>query len=75
MIRSLNGQGSTSERLTDRELEVLRLLATGLSNSGIGTRLFISATTVKFHVSNIMRKMGVSRRAEAVYAASKQGLI
>lgn len=75
VIRSLNGQGSTIERLTDRELEVLRLLATGLSNNSIGTRLFISATTVKFHVSNIMRKLGVSRRAEAVYAASKQGLI
>lgn len=75
VIRSLNGQGSTVERLTGRELEVLRLLATGLSNSSIGTALFISATTVKFHVSNIMRKLGVSRRAEAVYTASKQGLI
>ncbi|AYJ49034.1 MadR family response regulator transcription factor [Rhodococcus sp. P1Y] len=75
VIRSLNGQGSTVERLTDRELEVLRLLATGLSNSSIGTALFISATTVKFHVSNIMRKLGVSRRAEAVYTASKKGLI
>lgn len=75
VVRSLNGQGSTADRLTDRELEVLRLLATGLSNNSIGTRLFISATTVKFHVSNIMRKLGVSRRAEAVYAAGKRGLI
>ena len=75
VVRSLNGQSATKERLTDRELEVLRLLANGLSNIKIGERLFISPTTVKFHVSNIMRKLEVSRRAEAVYAASKQGLI
>lgn len=75
VVRSLNGQSTTKDRLTDRELEVLRLLANGLSNIRIGERLFISATTVKFHVSNIMRKLEVSRRAEAVYAASKQGLI
>ncbi len=75
VVRSLNGTPSSIERLTERELEVLRLLATGLSNNMIGARLFISATTVKFHVSNIMRKLAVSRRAEAVYAASKQGLI
>ncbi|MGW6657669.1 MadR family response regulator transcription factor [Rhodococcus sp. NPDC055024] len=75
VVRSLNGQSATKERLTDRELEVLRLLANGLSNIKIGERLYISPTTVKFHVSNIMRKLEVSRRAEAVYAASKQGLI
>jgi DNA-binding NarL/FixJ family response regulator len=75
VVRSLNGKGDTEGRLTERELEVLRLLASGLSNSSIGTELFISATTVKFHVSNIMRKLHVSRRAEAVYAASKGGLI
>jgi len=66
VVRSLNGQSATKERLTDRELEVLRLLANGLSNIKIGERLFISPTTVKFHVSNIMRKLEVSRRAEAV---------
>ncbi|MFJ7724406.1 response regulator, partial [Rhodococcus erythropolis] len=55
VVRSLNGQSSSKERLTDRELEVLRLLANGLSNIKIGERLFISPTTVKFHVSNIMR--------------------
>ncbi|MDJ0111952.1 response regulator transcription factor, partial [Rhodococcus erythropolis] len=65
VVRSLNGQSSSKERLTDRELEVLRLLANGLSNIKIGERLFISPTTVKFHVSNIMRKLEVSRRAEA----------
>ncbi|MBF4481040.1 MadR family response regulator transcription factor [Rhodococcus rhodochrous] len=75
VVRSLNGQGTSAEQLTGRELEVLKLLAAGMSNVKIGEQLFISATTVKFHVSNIMRKLGVSRRAEAVYAASKQGLI
>ena len=68
--------GATADnRLSDRELEVLKLLATGLSNAQIGSSLFISATTAKFHVSNIMRKLGVRRRAEAVYEASKAGLI
>ena len=75
VVRSLHGRGEAREQLTDREVEVLRLLAAGLSNAKIGEQLFISATTAKFHVSNIMRKLGVSRRAEAVYAASKRGLI
>ena len=75
VVRSLNGRGEAREQLTNREVEVLRLLAAGLSNAKIGEQLFISATTAKFHVSNIMRKLGVSRRAEAVYAASKRGLI
>ncbi|MCQ4119750.1 MadR family response regulator transcription factor [Rhodococcus tibetensis] len=75
VIRSLNGQTTPRDGLTERELEVLQLLATGLSNAKIGERLFISATTVKFHVSNIMRKLDVSRRAEAVYEAGKLGLI
>ncbi|SHK70286.1 two component transcriptional regulator, LuxR family [Pseudonocardia thermophila] len=75
MVRSLNSPSPDRERLTDRELEVLRLLARGLSNRAIGKELFISETTVKFHVSNVMRKLLVGRRAEAVYAASKLGLL
>ena len=74
-IRSMSGRAEARQQLTDRELEVLRLLAAGLSNNKIGEKLYISATTAKFHVSNIMRKLEVSRRAEAVYAASKRGLI
>ena len=61
--------------LTAREHEVLTLLARGLSNEAIGRELYISATTAKFHVGNVMRKLAVSRRAEAVYAGSKLGLI
>lgn len=75
VVRAMSGRGVPRERLTDRETEVLRLLAAGLSNNKIGERLFISPTTAKFHVSNIMRKLEVTRRAEAVYAASKRGLI
>ena len=61
--------------ITPREREILCLLARGLSNVAIGQRLYISAATVKFHVGNVMQKLGVRRRAEAVYAASKLGLI
>ena len=65
----------TATRSPSRELDVLRLLARGMSNRTIGRELFISETTVKFHVGNLMRKLDVTRRAEAVYAASKMGLI
>ena len=64
-----------------RAAEVLFMTQSGVSHQvtrvekTIGEKLFISATTAKFHVSNIMRKLEVSRRAEAVYAASKRGLI
>jgi len=76
MVRGLNASTNTStNQLTPRELEVLQMLATGLTNRDIGRQLFISETTAKFHVGNILRKLGVSRRAEAVYTASKSGLI
>jgi two-component system response regulator DevR len=76
MVRSLNARSpSESKQLTEREREVLSLLARGLSNRDIGKRLYISETTAKFHVRNIIRKLNVTRRAEAVYAASKMGLI
>ena len=73
VVRSLSGRTGPRQQLTDREIEVLRLLAAG-SPTRRSARLLTSATTVKFHVSNIMRKLEVSRRAEAVYAASKRGL-
>lgn len=75
VVRAMSGRSEPRQQLTDREIEVLRLLAAGMSNSKIGEELFISATTAKFHVSNIMRKLEATRRAEAVYAASKRGLI
>ncbi|MGD9959193.1 MadR family response regulator transcription factor [Nocardioides sp.] len=76
MVRGLNAPAEdNTKHLTARECEVLRLLARGLSNRDIGAKLFISETTAKFHVGNILRKLGVSRRAEAVYEASKMGVI
>ncbi len=67
--------GPAASDITPREREILVLLARGLSNVAIGQRLYISAATVKFHVGNVMQKLGARRRAEAVYAASKLGLI
>ncbi|GAB2743358.1 two-component system response regulator MnoR [Salinifilum aidingensis] len=74
MAHSISNQEEEPE-LTTRELRVLELLARGLSNREIGGQLYISETTVKFHVRNVMRKLCVSSRAEAVYSASKAGLI
>jgi len=76
MVRGINAESSAENRhLTEREHDVLKLLARGMSNRAIGRQLFISETTAKFHVCNIMRKLQVSRRAEAVYVASKEGFI
>lgn len=61
--------------LTDRELEVLALLAEGLANKQISLRLGISEHTVKFHVSSIYTKLGVSSRAEAVRLGIQLGLV
>jgi DNA-binding NarL/FixJ family response regulator len=68
-------EAEATGHITPREREILGLLAQGLSNVAIGQRLYISDTTVKFHVTNVMHKLGARRRAEAVYAASKLGLI
>lgn len=61
--------------LTAREAEVLALVAQGLSNRQIGEKLFISAKTVSVHISNLLAKLGVSGRAEAVSVAHQRGLI
>ena len=63
------------ESFTPRELEVLRLLAEGLPNKGIASRLGISEHTVKFHVNAILGKLGARSRTEAVTRATRLGLI
>ncbi|QHE73964.1 DNA-binding response regulator (plasmid) [Rhodococcus sp. WAY2] len=74
-VRSMTGHSAALDLLTQREYEVLCLMAAGLTNVKIGEQLYISTTTAKYHVSNIMRKLGATGRAEAVYNASKNGLI
>jgi two-component system, NarL family, response regulator len=61
--------------LSERELEVLRLMAQGLSNQDIGTALNIGESTVKSHVTRILSKLGVSDRTQAVIVAVKRGLV
>jgi non-specific serine/threonine protein kinase len=67
------GQGVTA--LTPRELDVLRLVAQGLSNSGIARRLVLSEHTVHHHLASILRKLGVSSRAAATAWAVRAGLV
>jgi DNA-binding NarL/FixJ family response regulator len=63
------------EELTPRELEVLQVLARGLSNKAIGYHLDISEHTVKFHVNAIMSKLGAQSRTEAAVRATQMGLV
>jgi DNA-binding NarL/FixJ family response regulator len=64
-----------SEEITSRETDVLRMLAEGLVNKDIATRLGISEHTVKFHISSILDKLGASTRTEAVALGIRRGLI
>jgi DNA-binding NarL/FixJ family response regulator len=67
-------EGAPPDDLTSRELEVLRLIAAGLSNPEIATALFVSSATVKTHVNHIFAKTGARDRAQAVRYAYERGI-
>src|SRR6202034_1001012 len=73
--QALEVEDELSEEITSRETDVLRLLAEGLVNKDIATRLRISEHTVKFHISSILDKLGASTRTEAVARGIRRGLI
>lgn len=70
-------QSSTVESagLTDREFDILKLMATGLTNAGIGDRLHLAEGTVRNHVTNILGKLDVADRTQAVVFAWRHGLV
>ena len=71
----LEVEDELSEEITSRETDVLKMLAEGLVNKDIATRLGISEHTVKFHISSILDKLGASTRTEAVTLGIRRGLI
>jgi two-component system, NarL family, nitrate/nitrite response regulator NarL len=68
-------QGAIEEPLTRRELDVLGLLAEGLSNKAIAERLGISDQTVKFHVAAVIAKLGATNRTDAVRRGIRRGVV
>ncbi len=70
-----NQQAAETETLTEREVEVLKLMVEGLNNAEIAERLVISLSTVKYHISNILQKLGVDNRVSAVSLALQRKLV
>ncbi|OSX53756.1 response regulator transcription factor [Anoxybacillus ayderensis] len=75
MINNVRKQSLPHEKLTSREMEVLLFIAQGKTNQEIAEELFISLKTVKVHVSNILAKLDVQDRTQAVIYAFKHGLV
>lgn len=79
VVRELHGarrdEPNAFRELSDRELEVLKLIADGLSNAEIATRLYVSEKTVKSHVSNILGKLHLADRTQAAVYAWRQGVV
>ena len=77
LLKHLSALEPASERLllSERELEILKLVASGKSNHAIAEELLISENTVKYHLKNIMQKLGVSNRTEAVTLSIQKGYI
>jgi len=68
-------QAAETETLTEREMDVLRLMVDGLNNAEIADRLIVSLSTVKYHISNILMKMGVENRVAAVTTAMQKKMV
>ncbi len=79
VVRELHGarrdEPNAFRELSDRELAVLKLIADGLSNAEIATRLYVSEKTVKSHVSNILGKLHLADRTQAAVYAWRQGVV
>jgi two-component system NarL family response regulator len=75
LSRRVDAQHGTTPRLTDREVEVLRLVAKGMSNKEIATELVIAENTVKNHVRNILEKLQMRSRMEAAMYAVREKLV
>lgn len=79
LIQHMSGQAEQTdklfENLTDREMDVIKLLAQGKTNKEIASDLFVTERTVKFHVSSILGKLGAGNRTEAVSIAAQHGLV
>jgi DNA-binding NarL/FixJ family response regulator len=73
--RARLGDETIDEPLTPREIQVIELLAEGLSNKAIAARLGISDQTVKFHLASILGKLGAANRTDAVRRAVRRGLV
>lgn len=75
LVHAMRRDSAPGADLTAREREVLAHMARGLNNSEIADRLFLSVSTIKFHVSAILSKLGVTNRVEAVALALQHGLL
>jgi DNA-binding NarL/FixJ family response regulator len=73
--RVLKGMRNPLPKLTEREVEVLRLLATGASNKEMARTLFVTEATVKSHIAHIFTKLNVDSRSRAIHLAQETGLI